>query len=177
MNSSRRWRGAKVAALVLLALVLAVGNGAVVAKKGGKGSGKGGVTLVSAKKMGGWQFYDDQIDQPIGPTFAKGPDKPPLGNGSAALQIGGGSEGKLLSAHIFLGTPLNDFQTLTYSTFVTASQGSAPSLQLGIDYDPHDNNISWQGRLVYVPSVGGNTVETGKWQTWDALDSSQGNGS
>jgi hypothetical protein len=66
---------------------------------------------------------------------------------------------------------------LTYGTFVAASQGSAPSLQVGIDDDPTDNYIIWQGRIVYVPSVGGNTVENGVWQTWDALDSSQGDGS
>lgn len=136
------------------------------------------VSRVSPANLGPWQFWNDQADpeQPIAPTFSTGPEEPPLGDGSAHLQIAGNPEGKLLSARIFAGTPLADFETLEYSMFVTsATSGTGPSLQLGVDRDPEDTTTGWQGRLVYVPSAVEN-VDTGEWITVDALaDNGTGN--
>lgn len=177
MESSRTRRGAKVAALVLLAVVLAVGNGAGLAKKGGKHKGaNNGVTVVTPKKLHGWGFYNDQIDEPIDPDFSTGPGQPPRGDGSAHLAVVSSTEGKILSAHIFNGVQLRDFKTLQFSTYQTDSSGGAsPSLQLGIDFDPKDDKTDWQGRLVYVPGAT-QEIKEGEWQTWDALDDRAGTG-
>lgn len=135
------------------------------------------ITTVTPSNMGSWQFFDDKEDEPIGPSIVEGPGEPPLGIGSAHLEIDGDSEGELLSARIFRGTPIANFETLDYSTFVAESQGTAPSLQLGIDRngdDPQQGEL-YQGRLVFVPSASASQdVEIGEWQTWNVLDQSHG---
>ena len=133
------------------------------------------VIVVTPASMQGWQFYNDQNDTTIASSFDAGPGDPPYGDGSAELLIGGSSEGKLLSARIYNSTPLADVAVLKYTTYVTSSGGSAPSLQLGIDLDPSDAMTGWQGRLVYVPSQT-QTVALGTWHTWDALDDAAGTG-
>jgi hypothetical protein len=177
MDSSRTRRGAKVAALILLALVLALGNGAVLAKQGG-GKHHKNVTTVTPKKLHGWGYFNDQADQPLTPVFVQGPDTPPLGKGSAQLKIESAAEGEILSANIFLGTPLADITSLSYQTFVTShdTAGVAPSLQLGIDFDSTDNVTGFQGRLVFVPDEFGNRVNLGEWQEWNPLDNAQSGG-
>ena len=133
------------------------------------------VIVVTPSDMEGWQFYNDQSDTTIGPSFDAGPGSPDRGAGSAELKIASSAEGKLLSARIYNGTPLADLAILKYTTYVTSSGGSAPSLQLGIDLDPGDALTGWQGRLVYVPSQT-QTVALGTWKTWDVLDDGAGNG-
>jgi hypothetical protein len=134
------------------------------------------VIVVRPADMNGWQFYDDQNDVPIGPSFELGPGDPPRGDGSAELKISGNAEGKLLSANILTGTPLADFATLEYTFWVTSStSATGPSLQLGIDYDLTDPNQGFQGRMVYVPGTTG-PVPTGQWITTDVLaDNAGGN--
>lgn len=134
------------------------------------------VQTVRPSNMRGWQFYNDQLDEPIDPTMESGPETPPLGSGSALLQIGGSSEGKLISSNILMGTPLSEFETLEYSIYVSsATSGTGPSLQLGIDFDLTDANEGFQGRMVYVPGAI-SPVPTGEWIAIDALaDTSTGN--
>lgn len=133
------------------------------------------VQTVRPSNMRGWQFYNDQIDQPIDPTMESGPETPPLGSGSALLQIGGSSEGKLISSNILMDTPLSEFETLEYSYYVTDSSGTGPSFQMGIDFDLTDNEEGFQGRMVYVPSAQGAVTE-GDWVTVDLLaDNGTGN--
>lgn len=134
------------------------------------------VRTIRPSNMQGWQFYNDQADQPIDPSMEAGPETPPLGVGSALLQIGGDAEGKLLSANILMGTPIADFETLEYSYYVTSSTSdTAPSFQLGIDFDLTDGNEGFQGRMVYVPSATGPAPE-GEWVTVNTLlDNGTGN--
>jgi hypothetical protein len=62
-----------------------------------------------------------------------------------------------------------DITALEYSTFRAAGGAAqAVALQFNVDYDLTDADTSWQGRLVYEPYYT-QTVETGKWQTWDTL--------
>lgn len=137
---------------------------------------------VSPAKMRGWQFYNDQNDSPIDPTFSEGPDTPPLGVGSAHLAVVTSGEGTILSANIHVGDLLRKFTTLSYSSYQTnSSGGAAPALNLGIDLDdpetPKEPNgdPKWQGRLVYVPQSTQDVLE-GQWQTWDTLDDAAGTG-
>lgn len=134
------------------------------------------VRTVRPSNMQGWQFYNDQIDQPIDPSMESGPETPPLGAGSALLEIGGSSEGKLLSSNILMGTPIADFETLEYSYYVTSSTSdTAPSFQVGIDFDLTDANEGFQGRMVYVPSATAPAPE-GEWVTVNTLlDNGTGN--
>jgi hypothetical protein len=89
---------------------------------------------VTAADMQGWQFYDDQNDAPIDPSFSEGPDTPPLGVGSAHLAVELSSEGIILSSNIKTGEALKKFETLVYSSYQTnSSGGAAPALNLGID--------------------------------------------
>ncbi len=135
------------------------------------------VQRVTPDDMSGWQFYNDQDDEPIGPEFSTGPGTPPYGNGSALLQIGGSSEGKLLSTRAFKGTPIGDLQTLAYSTFVTsAGANTAPSFQIGVDRTGTDPfPPEYQGRLVFVPGQSSTQpIDVDEWQNWNLLDPAHG---
>ncbi|MCA9863979.1 MAG: hypothetical protein KC432_13195 [Thermomicrobiales bacterium] len=134
------------------------------------------VVKVSPADMGGWAFYDDNNDVPAATAMEFGPATPPFGVGSALLEVPDGTKDKLISAHIFNGTPLADFAELQYSVYVkSAVNGLAPSLQLGIDLDPDDNKTGWQGRLVFVPNSTG-PIATGAWHTFNVLDDNFGDG-
>ncbi len=134
------------------------------------------VIKVTPNNMLGWQFYDDNLDQPAATTMEFGPATPPFGVGSALLQVPDGTKDKMISAHIFNGTRLADFAELEYRVYVkNSSQGIAPSLQLGIDFDPDDANAGWQGRLVFSPSLTG-AITQGTWLTFDVLDDNFGGG-
>jgi hypothetical protein len=137
------------------------------------------VIVVRPADMHGWQFYNDQADVPIGPTFESGPGNPPRGDGSALLKIGGSAEGKILSARIFRGTQIADFARLEYTTWVKPDIDgiTGPSLQLGIDRDSVDGNTldPFQGRLVFVPSQSAlQPIATNTWQSWDVIDPAHG---
>lgn len=160
-----------------------VGNGTVCGNGLECSSGQcvcpGGTCIVKVtpSDMLGWKFYNDQIDQPDPTTIEVGPATPPYGVGSAHLQLANTSEGKLVSAHIFNGTPLSQFDVLEYSVFVTGpGSGVAPSLQLGIDFDPDSGPTGWQGRLVFVPSATG-PIPASEWRTFNVLNDSFGDGS
>lgn len=137
------------------------------------------VFVVSPANLRGWRFIRETPgpEQVIPPTFEVGPGDPPFGNGSAELKVTEPpAAGKILAANIFVGTPLADLETLEYSVHVTsATSNTAPSLQLGIDFDSTDGNDGWQGRMVYVPSETA-PFPQGQWITIDALaDNGGGN--
>jgi hypothetical protein len=133
------------------------------------------VVTVTPNALNGWQFFLEvgaNPPDPIDPTMEVGPEIPPEGIGSALLEISGDppdNTGKLLAAAIFKGTPLSDFAVLEYSVYVTnALNGTAPSLQLGIDLDLNDTDEGFQGRLVFVPSAT-SPITPGDWVTLDTL--------
>lgn len=65
---------------------------------------------------------------------------------------------------------LDEITLLSYATIQTANNIQATSLQLGIDLDETDTDVSWQGRMVFEPylntSYYGDPLTDGIWQTW-----------
>jgi hypothetical protein len=97
-----------------------------------------------------------------------------VGTGSASLIVADDTEGRLVSAREFLGVPISDFETLEYSTYVTSSEGTAPSFQLGVSRTGTEQPL-YGGRLVFVPSASAiQAVIEDEWQTWDVLDPAHG---
>lgn len=133
-------------------------------------------TIVKDSDMNGWAFINDQTNTPsITGSFATGPDTAPLGNGSANLVISNSSQGEYFGT-AYPGTLLSQITSLKYSTYRTSGDPAlATSIQLNIDKDSTDADLSWQGRLVYEPYFT-QTVSTGVWQDWDALNDSAGTG-
>lgn len=102
-------------------------------------------------------------------SFVSGPGTPPLGSGSVRLTVNS-TGGYLLGTNSFTGTRLADMTRLEYNTYRTSGSTSlAITLQFGVDYDPADALTGWQGRLVFEPFYTGTPIQTGTWQTWDAL--------
>jgi hypothetical protein len=122
---------------------------------------------VSPKHMKGWAFLEEV---PVGSgEMVFGPAEPPLGKGSAQLEVDSNGR-EILFAPKYQGTYLRDFTSLTYWTY--RQVGLPPfaiSLQFNIDLDLTDANESFQGRLVYEPYYT-HLVLTGVWQMWDTQD-------
>ena len=127
---------------------------------------------VTPISLGNWQFAEES---PAGTSsFVDGPERAPLGEGSAQLTVDATGRMILFNAASFQGLRLDAIDTLAYSSYqaVGAPDPTAISLQLNIDYDLTDGNTNWQGRLVYEPYQDPtNTVTTGEWQDWDATAS------
>jgi hypothetical protein len=70
---------------------------------------------------------------------------------------------------------LTELSGLSYATRQTVDNLKAVSLQLGLDLDTTDTDLSWQGRMVYEPYLNqpyypaGTGVVDGVWQTWLTL--------
>lgn len=133
-------------------------------------------TVVKDADMNGWTFINDQTDAPSTTgSFVNGPDTAPLGDGSAQLVLSNNTQGEYFGT-AYSGTPLSSIKSLKYSTYrVSGDPATALSLQLNIDTDSTDLNLGWQGRLVYEPYYT-QTVSTGVWQEWDALNDAAGTG-
>ncbi len=126
------------------------------------------VVVVSNDTPNNWAFLLETGTTGVG-QFVDGPDTPPSGMGSVNLQTPASADGMLIGKLDYAGTYLRDISRLEYSTYRTAGASEpAIALQFNIDYDLTDSNTGWQGRLVYEPYYS-QTVNTGQWQTWDAL--------
>ena len=122
--------------------------------------------VVDPANPNGWAFSQDV---PVGVGgFVPGPDTPPLGVGSAQLQVNNsGVEG--LSTGYYAAVRLAQVTQLVYHTY---SQSSTPPhavmLELDMDYNLSDAFNLSEGRLVFDPALNG-AVTLGTWQTWNAL--------
>lgn len=129
--------------------------------------------VVNPTNPGGWVFSNAD-NTPSGTDvgqFVTGPGTPPLGIGSANLQVGASNSSEIL---INLGInpgALNNSFAAGYQTFVTTStpgSGSAPTLQFDLFNGP-----TYFGRLVFDPGLlASGTVVDGQWQAWDTGSSS-----
>jgi hypothetical protein len=127
--------------------------------------------VVTPTQTYGWTFFQEGAT-PGGTAFVNGPGNPPLGTGSAQLTALLPTDGPILFKTDYQGTKFADIDTLQYSTFRATPGDPSPlaiSLQFTADSDVTDANTSFQGRLVFEPYQSGATVNSGAWQTWDAL--------
>src|SRR5688572_26836783 len=126
--------------------------------------------VVTPTQTYGWTFFQEGTT-PGGTAFVNGPGTPPMGTGSAQLTAPLPTAGPILFKTDYQGTRFVDITTLQYSTYRTspASGPLAIALQFTVDSDLTDTNTSFQGRLVFEPYQSGAIVNTGVWETWDAL--------
>jgi hypothetical protein len=123
-------------------------------------------TVVRPGAMNGWTGVDDN-GHGGSLTFPQGPATAPQGTGSAQLGVTASNQGYMLYKSGYSALKLSDVSALSYKTYVqTGTNLIAPSMQINIDRDTTDGDISWQGRLVYEPYMSG-TVTDGQWQTWN----------
>lgn len=153
--------------LVLTLTVLALGLLVPAQALADRDDDRGKVERVTPKKMKGWAFAQET---PNGAgSMVRGPERPPLGKGSAQLEVDS-TGGWILGKTGYQGVPLTDFTRLTYWTY---RQHGAPALaialQFNVDRDLTDTDESYQGRLVYEPYYT-KTVLTGVWQRWNTQD-------
>lgn len=123
--------------------------------------------VVKPSATSGWSFVQETATG--SGSFVSGPATTPLGSGSARLQVDG-TGGVALAAALFQGTRLDAIDTIAYSTYrASGSAALAPSFQFTADFDLTDSDTAFQGRLVFEPYLTPATVQTGMWQSWDAI--------
>jgi hypothetical protein len=143
-------------------------------------AGRADTVVVTSGSPGNWAFDNrDENGVVITPTtgsYVNGPASPPLGTGSANLAVGDGTTGGDGASELrntgFAGTLLSSLTALSYSTYVTANNGSqTPYLRLYLS-----NNDSIFFEPPYQQPSSGNpslpdqgAVALNTWQTWDAL--------
>lgn len=149
---------------------------------------------VTTTNMGDWAFNNRDNSSPVRLVNANstafggmvtGPATPPLGTGSAELATGNGTTGgdgsEELRNTFYNGTKLNTITALSYSTYVTANDGTQfPYLLLRVSRD--GSGINSNIDFIYfrpdlqTPMTGNSSLSDqgsasmDTWQTWDALD-------
>lgn len=123
-----------------------------------------------------WAHNSDGSATPGTGSFAAAPT-PPLGSGAFQMTLANNiTSAYYLGTTLHNSTPIADLTKLSYSTYrVAGDPAVAPTLQINIDADNTDGNTGWQGRLIYEP-YHTQTVSTGVWQNWNALNDSAGTG-
>jgi hypothetical protein len=144
--------------------------------------GKADTVVVSSSNLDGWSFDNRDVNgvvyTPATGSFVNGPATPPLGTGSANLAVGngnpngGGDGASELRNTNYAGTLLSSLTALSYSSYVTANNGSqAPYLRL---YLSNGDSIFFEPPY-QQPSSGNSSlpdqgaVALNTWQTWNAL--------
>ncbi len=122
----------------------------------------------------GWGFAGDGGSGTWSGALVVGPSGG-LGEGSANLVVDS-TKGAIFGVADYLGTPLGDITTLSYSTYrAEGGPALALALQLNFDSDLTDENDIWQGRLVYEPYLT-QVVSDDAWQNWNTLNDAAGTG-
>ena len=126
--------------------------------------------VVTSANPNGFSFFQEVANG--SGAFVNGPGTPPLGMGSAFLQVD--STGReILFTQQFAGTRFADITTLQYSSFQANANNpdaasAAISLQFDVDYNLSDANTAFQGRIVYEPANNGPVLQE-TWQTFNTL--------
>lgn len=125
----------------------------------------GGVTVVVDENDMEWGFLEEIADGTGSFTYGPNGDGS-QGEGAAQLTV------DATGRHIFgtakyNGLLLSNIVIMQYDALrLFPSTGvTQTSLQINVDYDSTDMDLSWQGRLVYEPYLNG-TVDYGRWQIW-----------
>ncbi len=143
---------------------------------------------VTPGSMDGWAFYSTNSSGIVGTgtgtgQMVNGPATPPLGTGSANLNVGAanGDQSVQLRNSDWAGTKLSDLTALSYSTYATSYNGAQlPYLTIWICYTascPGGRNDRLWFEPTYSSSTAGNgnpftaqgPVALNTWQTWDTL--------
>ena len=102
-------------------------------------------------------------------TFVLGPMSPPAGVGSLSLTTSSGASKAQLYGYQFIGTRLDSYSSLRYSTYRSAGPaGIVPSLSMEVDFA--GTGASYTTLVfepIYNPAQG--AVADNVWQAWDAL--------
>lgn len=121
--------------------------------------------------LSNWVLYT-RTPASIG-QFVIGPEQPPAGIGSLALQTPTAGDKVTLFNFDHVGTALADITAIGYSTYrdpasVTGHPDQVPAINLQVDY----NGAAAGGftTLVFEPiyNTDQGEVQDGEWQTWDA---------
>lgn len=150
-------------------VIVAVGSNAI---ENNFEPGDGNVAVTAAKASSlGFGFVQET---PNGSgSFVSGPNGAD-GNGSAQLTVDTNGGEALLNG-LYSGTPFNRLNFLSYKTYEKNPSTHAATLQLDTDYDNTDNNTTFQGRVVFEPSLAGEAAVTSEtWQTWNPLTAASG---
>lgn len=156
-----------VSSLLFLALIVSVAMPAQMVQAAT-------ITTVVTPTSSDWLFLNDNGtigDWTTG--FENGPGTPPLGVGSAFIDLNSASAGIVFGTQKYQGTLLSAIQVLSYSTYTNLSPAA---LAFQINYDPDVTTVeagTWYGRLIYEPYQNG-TVLNGAWQTWDMINNGSG---
>lgn len=131
--------------------------------------GVSNTVVVSPGNQNGWIFLDDLPGTGTGSGgFEPGPATPPLGTGSAFLQVDASGR-HILATGGYGGTRMDDLLALLYSSYMNGNANVSASIafQFDIDYDLNDADTVYAGRLVYEPGLLA-ALPQNVWQNWDA---------
>jgi hypothetical protein len=107
-------------------------------------------------------------------SFVPGPAPAPLGVGSLQFTTAGSSASAELLNRSYVGTPLADFDAMSYSAYRAASSTNPTTQTVALALEVDVNGPGTPGgfaTLIFEPDYqsGGNAaMKTGTWQTWDA---------
>ncbi len=117
----------------------------------------------------GWGFFLESGTNGSG-QFVTGPGAPPAGSGSSQLVVTAADTGSALGVIAYDGVLLADIDAMSYWTYRTSgSSALAVALQMNVDLDVTDGDLSYQGRLVFEPYRNGSPA-AGVWQQWDGIN-------
>jgi hypothetical protein len=140
---------------------------------------------VTPNNMGTWAFYSTDAGGAINMgsgsgQMVDGPGTPPLGIGSANLNVGAnnGDQSVQLRNSDWAGTRLDALTSLSYSTYATSWNGSQlPFVNLYLNYGTgttRDDRLWFEPTYSSAGAGNGNpnpqaNVAQGQWQTWNML--------
>lgn len=140
------------------------------------GCGTPCVITVKPSSLMGWVPIEETATGAA--SFVTGPGSPPLGVGSAQIDVsgnGGSGGGEYVMTPAYAGTLLSNITALQYSSLrqtIDGSNSTSVNLQFDTDFDVTDGSSAWQGRLLYVPAneagVPG-TILQNTWYTWNPI--------
>ncbi len=132
-----------------------------------------GAVVVNASNAASLGFGFLQETATGSGSFVSGPNGSD-GVGSAQLNVDA-TGGEALANGLYAGTRFDHINFLSYKTYQAAAGTNATTLQFDTDYDSTDSNASFQGRLVFEPSLSGQAAVTSEsWQTWNPLTAPSG---
>lgn len=131
--------------------------------------------VVTPSDMKGWFFFPENVVSGQIGEMVEGPAVPPLGDGSAKLEVTANDQGEVLGMFDYAGTRLDDITSLAYSTYRDSAGVALPALQFEFDNDVTDADNTFKGRLVYEPYYTHSVTED-VWQTWNPMDNTTDGG-